>query len=408
MNTGKRLRVLIVATHVDKEEVGETWNAYKWVHGLAEECELMLLTQYRGDQQLPSLQLPHVKVIEWEEPNWYRRFKRFDKINSILKPWYISFYIQARKQIKQLLANGEHFDIIHQLTPIAIRYPTPCSGFGIPFIVGPLSGGLQTPPAFKKELSSAPWYMHLRLLDQIRLRYDPLMRRTYEHAAVVLGAAPYIKDILNQVRLQRFEVECEVGIDEVETVEIQLQGEPNQVRLLFVGRLVRTKGLRDLIRAVAKLQDMKEISLTVAGDGEELELCRQEATDLGIMSHIDFRGRVSRKEVERLYSEADIFVFPSFREPTGGVVLEAMRHGLPIITANYGGPAYLATETCGIRVPVLNPQQFACDIATAIRSLANDPIRMKALGEGAHNRVKEVGLWENKIKRMVKLYQEIS
>ena len=46
----------------------------------------------------------------------------------------------------------------------------------------------------------------------------------------------------------------------------------------------------------------------------------------------------ARAEVEALYESHDLFCFPSFREPAGGVLYEAMRHGLPVITTDRGGP----------------------------------------------------------------------
>ena len=106
-----------------------------------------------------------------------------------------------------------------------------------------------------------------------------------------------------------------------------------RVVLLHVGRAVRTKGLRDVVRAMARLEDLPGVSLVSAGDGEDLEACRAEAVKLGVASRITFLGKISREEVEGHYAAADVFCFPSFREPMGGVFFEAMAHGLPVITA---------------------------------------------------------------------------
>ena len=177
--------------------------------------------------------------------------------------------------------------------------------------------------------------------------------------------------------------------------------------MLHVGRTVRTKGLRDAIRAMSMLPQYPRITLDVAGDGEDLDACRREANSLGLSSRVRFLGRVPAREVDQLYREADLFLFPSFREPTGIVLFEAMRHGLPIITTNRGGPGYIVTEHCGLKIPVTEPAQFARDIASAIRTLAQDRAILDALGRGARARVSEIGLWENKIKRMLALYQEV-
>ena len=112
-------------------------------------------------------------------------------------------------------------------------------------------------------------------------------------------------------------------------------------------------------------------------------------------------------DVERLYQQADVFLFPSFREPTGIVLFEAMRHGLPVITTDIGGPGHIVTDECGIRVPARDPQQFASDLAAAVRRLATDAKTRRSLSAGAHKRVAEIGLWDRKIGRMIELYRSI-
>ena len=67
-----------------------------------------------------STQLPGVRVIEWQEPailGWAER------LNSMLKPGYIAFYLKARQWIRRAMADGERFDLAHQIVPVAMRYP---------------------------------------------------------------------------------------------------------------------------------------------------------------------------------------------------------------------------------------------------------------------------------------------
>jgi glycosyltransferase involved in cell wall biosynthesis len=179
------------------------------------------------------------------------------------------------------------------------------------------------------------------------------------------------------------------------------------LKLLHVGRGVRTKGLRDAVRAMAALRDLPGVTLTSAGFGEEIALCQAEAQALGVADRITFLGRQPREAVEALYASHDVFLFPSFREPAGGVLYEAMRHGLPVITAARGGPDHIVDATSGIRIPVTDPKQFAADIATAIRGLATDPARVADLGAGAQKKVGREGLWPAKADRMVALYQSV-
>jgi glycosyltransferase involved in cell wall biosynthesis len=183
---------------------------------------------------------------------------------------------------------------------------------------------------------------------------------------------------------------------------------PGRLRLLHVGRAVRTKGLRDAVRALAHLADLPGVTLTSAGTGEDLAACREEADRLGVAHRVTFLGRVPRAEVERLYATHDAFCFPSFREPAGNVLYEAMRHGLPVITADRGGPAWIVDETCGIRVPVTDPDCFPVDIAAAVRGIALSPELAQRMGQGARDKVAREGLWTAKADRMLALYEELA
>ena len=177
--------------------------------------------------------------------------------------------------------------------------------------------------------------------------------------------------------------------------------------MVHVGRGVRTKGLRDAIRAIALLPDELDVQLDVAGCGEEISLCKAEARHLGVHDRVNFRGQIAREEVEELYEQADVFLFPSFREPSGSVIFEALRHGLPVIATNRGGPGHVIDKSCGLTVSVHTPEQLAADLAEAIQLLAWDVDRCNALSNGALRRVEAIGLWSNKIQWLAALYDEL-
>ncbi len=113
-------------------------------------------------------------------------------------------------------------------------------------------------------------------------------------------------------------------------------------------------------------------------------------------------------KVDAFYSQSDVFLFPSLRECSGHVILEAMSHGLPPIVANAGGPAYSVTDECGYRIPLSNPTQFPRDLAGAVRKLAADPSALRRMGTAARARVAGHYLWEQKANWMSRLYAEVA
>jgi glycosyltransferase involved in cell wall biosynthesis len=400
----KRMRVLALAPYCDGLDVGESWCAFQWVKHLSALADVTLLALHRKGCMPVSEQLPNVRVVTWDEPSTIAGMQRF---NSMLKPGYVAFYMRARSWLAKALAAGETFDIAHQFTPIALRYPSPLASFSIPYVIGPLGGSLETPSGFVSECASAAWYTRLRSVDGWRLKHDGTLKHSYRNAAAVVGVAPYVGELLAPAQPKRFEVISELGVDDL-APEHQRAMVPNRLRLVHIGRGVRTKGLRDAVRAMALLPESVDVRLVSAGQGEEIDICRAEAEKLGVDDRVDFLGQVPRARVEELYKNADGFLFPSFREPSGSVVFEALRHGLPVITTDIGGPGYVIDQTCGLTVPAHTPDQLANDLATAITQLAEDTELRARLSSGARTRISAIGLWRNKAEWLLKLYRELT
>jgi glycosyltransferase involved in cell wall biosynthesis len=394
--------LLLIAPTCDNHDVGEAWVAYQWASRLAKRFEVTLLTYHKRDKTPVSKQLTGVRVVEWTEP---ALFGRAERLNSMLKPGYIPFYFKARRWIRSALARGERFDLAYQPVPVAMRYPSPLAGLGIRYVIGPVGGSLDTPVGFAKDEDTAPWYVGLRSLDRLRMRRDPLLRGTYEGASCVIGIAPYVSDILASIRLQHFELMSETGIEKLPD-PVDRTARRGTVRLLYVGRMIRTKGLRDAIRAMSLLRDL-DVLLDVVGDGGDRPACEALASELGVTSRVIFHGRLARHEVDHFYRTADVFVFPSYREPGGNVVFEAMGFGLPLVVSDRGGPGAVVDNTCGISLSPLSPEQYAYEIARAIRRLAEDRELRLSLGQGARRRVADIALWDRRIDHLVGLFEKV-
>ena len=265
-------KILLVAPTIDGTDVGEAWVAYQWASRLSVRHDLTVLTYAKVGAPSARAQLPDAEVVEWREPPVLHRMERF---NSILKPGYPVFAVRARRWLRDAAASGRHFDVAHQVAPVAMRYPSPLAGSGIPYLMGPLGGSLPSPVGFAQEEGTAPWYMKLRALDALRFRHDPVLRRSYCGAAIVIGIAPYVEELLRDVPIRRFEVLSETGLTDLPP-HVDRQSRSGPTRLLYVGRLVRTKGARDAIRALAHLRDL-DVHLDVVGSGPDGEACQRAA-----------------------------------------------------------------------------------------------------------------------------------
>jgi glycosyltransferase involved in cell wall biosynthesis len=405
MVENRRMRVLILAAGCDATDVGEAWSSYQWVSRLAKTQDVTLLTYRKRGRISAEEQLPGVRVVEWLDLPLLRRCDRF---NSMLKPGYFRFYSLARRWIRRALQRGERFDLIHQLSPLAIRYPSAGVGWGVPLLVGPLAGSIETPEGFSSELACGRWYAKLRDLDRWRLRHDLWLRSTLKRADMIIGVAPYVQRLLGELCPRRFEVMSETGISALPDANPERFNRPGGVRLLCVGRVIRAKGVRDAVRALAHLRDLPGVTLDVVGDGDDLPACRREAAALNLNERIHFHGRLTRDSIDAHYARSDAFLFPSLREPSGNVVLEAMSHGLAMIVAANGGPGWAVTDACGYRIMPLTPEHYAGALAAAVREMVENPDRARAMGLAARQRIQEHYLWDSKVRWMCKLYDDIA
>jgi len=110
--------------------------------------------------------------------------------------------------------------------------------------------------------------------------------------------------------------------------------DPDQIALLFVGRISPEKNLDVLVKAYKRLKEKQghKIKLIMVGDGPMTETLKKE-----VDSAVIFTGYQTGEALKEYYALSDIFVFPSTTETLGNVVLEAMASGLPVVGARAGG-----------------------------------------------------------------------
>jgi glycosyltransferase involved in cell wall biosynthesis len=160
------------------------------------------------------------------------------------------------------------------------------------------------------------------------------------------------------------------------------------LRLAIAGRLVRQKGVDVTLQAMARLD--LPLELEVIGDGPIRAELEGLAAELGLRDRVRFSGWVDRSLLPDAYRRADIFVFPSRDEGMPNVVLEAMACGLPVIGTPIPGTRDLVADgETGLLIPV----DDVAALADAVRALALDPQRRRAMGAAGRRRVVELFSW---------------
>ena len=180
--------------------------------------------------------------------------------------------------------------------------------------------------------------------------------------------------------------------------------------VLFVGRLVRQKGVQDLICALALLPaDIRaNCSLWIVGDGTYRESLEKQSEASGISDITSFWGNVPHEELPDFYAAADLFVGPSIQDSKGdvesqGVVyLEAFASGTPVIATTVGGISdTIEDNISGLLVEPENP----ASLSNAIARLFSDPLLQSRLAEQGRNVAREKYDWSTIGTEFANLYE---
>lgn len=161
---------------------------------------------------------------------------------------------------------------------------------------------------------------------------------------------------------------------------------PKVPLLLFVGRLIREKGIFDLLDALSHLKASIAFHLLVAGDGPEAEQIQKYLTSLGLAEHVTLAGHLEATELEVAYHTATIFVLPTWSEGFPTVISEAMNAGLPIVTTPIRGMADHLQEGSNT---LFVPPRDRIALADAIKALLSNPSLRAKMSQANQDKVRD-------------------
>jgi glycosyltransferase involved in cell wall biosynthesis len=157
------------------------------------------------------------------------------------------------------------------------------------------------------------------------------------------------------------------------------------LRLVYIGRLTREKGLHELLRALALVRERGvDARLTIAGSGAEEGRLREAADRLGLASRVEFAGPAFGRRKIELLAGSDASVLASYSEGLPYALLESMAAGVPVIASRVGAiPDVVVDRIHGLLIPPRDPQA----LAEAILELASDRERLARMGAACRERI---------------------
>jgi len=158
------------------------------------------------------------------------------------------------------------------------------------------------------------------------------------------------------------------------------------LRLIYIGRLAREKGLYEMLQGLHLARELGvDARLTVAGQGAEEDRLQRYAVALGIAHRVTFTGPVFGADKVNLLAGADAMLLPSYSEGLPYALLEAMAAGVPVIATPVGAiPDVVTPGTHGFLVPVRD----GAAIAEALALMAGDRDKLSWMSRACRRRVR--------------------
>lgn len=180
--------------------------------------------------------------------------------------------------------------------------------------------------------------------------------------------------------------------------------ESRENTILYVGSLIKRKGVMYLIEAFSMLADKyPEYSLTIVGSGEEFENLQQITRDKGLLSRVIFTGAISPNEVKDRMQQAKVFVLPSLEEGLGVVLLEALACGTPVVASSVGGIKDIVSPGVGLLVSPASPEELMSGMDWLLKNRSNWEIMSK----NARRKAIQEYDWTNIARQFVIIYQKL-
>jgi glycosyltransferase involved in cell wall biosynthesis len=406
----RRLRVLISAFACGPNRGSEPGTGWNWVMQAARHHDVWVLTSHesRGPIEATRQQWGHLNVqfLFWNVPGWPMRL-----VNplGLAIPFYYYLWQVTVVALAARLHRQIQFDVIHHVTFGTVEVPGFLWLLRAPFIWGPVGGAQLPPRAFRRQFGWRWIAEEIRILRKRLVPFNPVVRLALRKAKAVLAANAETWDLLERSGARHLVRESDVGVNP-ETITVR---DRPLIRdgfvVLWAGTLKARKGPFLALDAIAGARSRGvPIRFRMAGDGPLRNAVDRRINELGLRDVVEQLGEQSYAEMTDFYDSGNVFLFTSLQDTAGTVVLEAMAHGLPVITLDHQGVANMVDSQCGTKVAVTTEQETVDALISAIERLSLDPESRMRLGRNARARVERRFSWNLLGARLRELYARSS
>jgi glycosyltransferase involved in cell wall biosynthesis len=401
-----RLRILVLAPDANPESITGPLLSFRQAEALARLHDVTLVIRSKGEDAVRRAQGPFhaVEVVRmplvergysWSFRRIFKSNYRSQALTAFGYPLSIAFECHAWRQLRSRILDGE-FDVVLRLMPIAPVLPSPFAFFlrngPVPFVIGPINGGLPWPPGFSQSDNQKEWISGLRNL----YRFLPFARATYDNAAAIVAGSSQTYAEFADHRDKLFFLPENGVIRSLCCDTVRSPERGRRLELIFVGGLYPYKACDLALRAAAPVLKGDLARFTAVGGGPERGRLEQLTRSLGIERAVSFCGSLSYEEAMQRMRSADVLLFPSVREFGGAVVFEALAVGAVPLVADFGGPGDIVNAQVGFKVPLINESDMVSRMEKILTDLAQNRDCLEPLRQQGMSYARESLTWDGK------------
>lgn len=308
--------------------------------------------------------------------------------------WQVLAFCKAKELL--LLTR---FDLIHHVTFAGIRLPSFLGFLGVPFIFGPVGGGEEVPAEILTTFPlKARFKEKLRKLSNRLVKYDPFMWLTLRGATVIGLVTKDCLSLIPHAYHSKVVISSTIGVEACNDDYCPRSNLDPVV--LYAGRFLHWKGMHIGLKAFAAASRKNpNIRLLMVGDGPAAAHWRATARAENIDDIVTWISWAKKVELDMLYRSSDLFLFPSFHDSGGMVVMEAALQGLPTLCLDVGGPGMMVNEMIGAKVSLngSTENELVEALANSLLTLVADRQKLANLGRSAKHWSESQG-WGDRVK----------
>jgi glycosyltransferase involved in cell wall biosynthesis len=369
----QKLHIGLVAIACNPYHVSEAGLGWKSVLALAGSHRLTVFTHTNNQADLekflssPSVDA-RIRDVNFVFVAKQHGYLRNEAIARMLNWHYYRLWLGECVEAVSRCSASDPINLVHHITYSTWRMGSPFYQTGLPTVWGPVGGAGKVPFSAYGVLSTTTRCTEaLRGILSFFYRLTPAFRRSLAANTVILASNEETRKFLNRHTRREIGIVFPTYFDASEASLPPAKALGGPIRCFYGGGVIGSKGISLSLRAIAKARGQgADLIFKIAGQGPEREHLIELARTLGIADHVHFLPLLSGQDYQAVLQEADLFLFPSFRENIGITMVDAMLHHTAPIVLDTSAPGEIVTEECGWKIPVTDNETIVENISAAI------------------------------------------